>query len=63
MYTFALKLIYWSKHQWFSGLADLEALRMERKRKQMEKQAEYKRLMKEKEQQKPNDIRKHNSKY
>lgn len=40
-----------------------ELLRMERKRKQMEKQAEYKRLMKEREQQKTNQNKKSNTRY
>lgn len=40
-----------------------ELLRMERKRKQMEKQAEYKRLMKEREQQKTNQNKKSSTKY
>ncbi|XP_015439657.1 PREDICTED: uncharacterized protein LOC107194529 [Dufourea novaeangliae] len=45
------------------ALTDEEILRMERKRKQMEKQAEYKRLMKEREQQKSNETKKPNPKY
>ncbi|CAK9822383.1 DNA repair protein RAD52 homolog [Anthophora retusa] len=44
-------------------LNEEELLRMERKRKQMEKQAEYKRLMKKKEQQKFNEDKKLNPKY
>lgn len=45
------------------ALSDEEIMRLERKRKQLEKQAEYKRLMKEKEQQKSNENRNCNPKY
>ncbi|XP_076762248.1 uncharacterized protein LOC143430133 [Xylocopa sonorina] len=45
------------------ALSEEELLRLERKRKQMEKQAEYKRLMKEKEQQKFSENKKPYPKY
>ncbi|CAD1474359.1 unnamed protein product, partial [Heterotrigona itama] len=45
------------------SVSEEELLRIERKRKQMEKQAEYKRLMKEREQQKANENKKINPKY
>lgn len=44
-------------------LSEEELQRLERKRKQMEKQAEYKRLMREKEQQKLSENKKPNPKY
>nr|XP_034192934.1 DNA repair protein RAD52 homolog isoform X1 [Osmia lignaria] len=44
-------------------ISEEELLRLERKRRQIEKQAEYKRLMKEKEQQKFNENRTLNPKY
>ena len=44
-------------------VSEEELLRIERKRKQMEKQAEYKRLMKEREQQKANENKKISPKY
>lgn len=44
-------------------LTEEERLRLVRKRKQMEKQTEYKKLMKKKEQQLPNENKKPNLKY